>query len=90
LNEREDAKANASGGKANARRQQGERVSVARRTRSGGKANAQRQQGERAPASARRTRIGGESAIGGGRGEDGAITVYLSAPSTSKSSAVNA
>jgi hypothetical protein len=41
--------------------------------------------GERVSA-ARRTRTGG----GGGQGEDGAIAVYLSARSTSKSSAVEA
>jgi hypothetical protein len=76
------------GGKANAYRRQGERAPAAkanahrrqRRTRIGGKANAHRRQ--------RRTRGGGGG--GGGQGEDGAIAVYLSARSTSKSSAVKA
>jgi hypothetical protein len=54
------------------------------------KANAQRlrAEGERASA-ASQTRAGGK-ARARGQGEDGAIAVYLSAPSTSKSSAVNA
>jgi hypothetical protein len=57
----------------------GQRAAAARRrTRGGCKANARRRQGERVAAAALR------------QGEDGAIAVYLSARSTSKSSAANA